>query len=68
VHKSHVECKCVLGLRSISISKSQERQRLQNADETKVIRLAEESKVKTFEMVEIFQVREKFQAWEEEHR
>jgi hypothetical protein len=41
---------------------------LQNTDKTKVIELTEESKVETFETLEIFQVREKFQAQEEEHR
>jgi hypothetical protein len=43
-------------------TKAQERQHLQNAGETKVIGLAEESKVETFETLEIFQVREKFQS------
>jgi hypothetical protein len=42
------------------IAKYQERQRLQNADETQVAGLTEESKVEAFETLEFFQVGRNF--------
>jgi hypothetical protein len=48
--------------------KAQERQHLQNVGETQVSEIAEESKVETFETLEIFQVRKKLKAQEEERQ